>query len=285
MKITNKFNLPSAVVNAVSGYEVKESVGDISVTELIGPPMIRQLRKQHDEEIEQDVSDMMWVLLGNVSHTILEKGAGENDYAEKKGLTAKVNGWTLTGRPDLLESNGTLTDYKVTSVWSFLNQEREEWSHQLNVYRWLYLYNGFSVKKMQIMAILRDWRLNELRKCGGNYPLKPFVLKEITIDTQVFDFIVERIKLHQRGFEYTPICSSEERWQNSTRFAVTKVGALRATRVFDIESQAVQFVGKDTELYKIQKRPGLDVRCQDYCLVKKWCEYGSKLPSVVGIES
>ena len=31
-----------------------------SVTELLGPPRIRRLRQQYDEQMEQDVTEMMW---------------------------------------------------------------------------------------------------------------------------------------------------------------------------------------------------------------------------------
>ncbi len=49
------------------GYTPGAKPFDISVTSLIGPPKIFQLRKRHSEEITEDASDRVWTLLGQSS--------------------------------------------------------------------------------------------------------------------------------------------------------------------------------------------------------------------------
>lgn len=72
MKITNKHNYPQTLVDAVS-FDSHRTEGDISVTTLINPPQVRYLRKKYGKDQEQDVSDMIWALLGTAIHGILER--------------------------------------------------------------------------------------------------------------------------------------------------------------------------------------------------------------------
>jgi len=58
MRITNKYGLPEAIVNAVQ--QRKASDGRISVTSLIDSPQIRQLVLDHWDELEDDASDRLW---------------------------------------------------------------------------------------------------------------------------------------------------------------------------------------------------------------------------------
>ena len=74
-KFTNKFGAHKAIVNAV---EIDNHVvhGDISVTQLMGPPMARYLKNKYrgDERIKPDVRDQFWMLFGTICHEILEQG-------------------------------------------------------------------------------------------------------------------------------------------------------------------------------------------------------------------
>lgn len=74
-KFTNKYNAHKAIVNAV---EIDDHVvnGDISVTQLMGPPQARYLKIKHkgDPRIQSDVRDQFWMLFGTIVHEILERG-------------------------------------------------------------------------------------------------------------------------------------------------------------------------------------------------------------------
>ena len=74
----------------------------------------------------------------------------------------------VNGKPDLFEINqGHLMDYKYTSVWSLIYSGEEgkiEWERQLNCYAWLLRKSGYTVNKLDIVVILRDWSKYNAKK-------------------------------------------------------------------------------------------------------------------------
>ena len=101
VKITNKHGLPQALVNAVQNDPYDGGVADISVTRLIQPPQIGYLAR--GVELEEDVSERIWVLLGQAVHTILERAYQHSDALVEQRLYTECCGWTVSGKPDLLE--------------------------------------------------------------------------------------------------------------------------------------------------------------------------------------
>jgi hypothetical protein len=55
---------------------------------------------QHWDEIEEDVSDKLWALLGSSVHYIIEKGAPASALAEEK-IVVPYSGIQIVGKPDL----------------------------------------------------------------------------------------------------------------------------------------------------------------------------------------
>jgi len=124
MKITNKFNVPETLVALATRDYYSKGKSDYSVTEIISPPRIQRLRRKHFEEIEQDVSDMLWMLLGTALHVVAERSEVSGHTNEER-LSAGIDGIILSGAIDLQkdEADGiTITDYKFTSAWA-LRQE------------------------------------------------------------------------------------------------------------------------------------------------------------------
>lgn len=279
MRITNRYSLREPLVRAVSD-ERPYVPGVISVTELIKPPQMRALEIAHADEIEEDASDRIWALLGTAVHMVLEKASVDNAFQEEQ-LSTEINGWTVTGRPDLLEDYGdgaiTLSDYKVTSVWAFLNGVKVEWEQQLNLYAWLWRLHGFVVDALEITAILRDW--TKSRKAESNYPVANAMTLPVALwpqETQQ-EFILTRLSLHQavidEGME-APECTPPERWRRPTTYAVTKHGNKRAFRVFDSLADADACraeQGSKAHEFMIEQRLGASVRCESYCRVNHWC--------------
>ena len=266
---TNERNLPAPLVSAIRNDPYK-AVGDISVTALLKPPKVRALEFVHKEEITEDVSDHVWRLLGQSVHAILERADTSNHLAEER-LSADVMGWTVSGQVDLLDSEGVLTDYKVTSVWSFLLGDKPDWEAQANIYRWLYKKAGFDVKKLQIVAILRDWTSS--RADDEGYPNCAIHVVDIPIwdDAKVLKFVEERVALHQAALRSVAgvNCSDEERWARPDTWAVKKAGAKRAKRVFKNPQEAQQMAA--AEKLEVEHRPGENVRCERFCVVSRWC--------------
>jgi len=278
MKITNQYKLPEALVNACHGFDksYRHGRGDtkISVTQLINPPLIRRLIEDHFDELEEDVSDRIWSILGSAVHSILQHASTDADLSEER-LKTVVNGWVVSGQADLLDKDGTLTDYKITSVYNVMKEAKIEWEAQLNMLAYLFEKAGFPVRKLQIVAILRDWSKGKAKE-GGDYPLvavKTIEIARWTTET-VERYMLERVTLHQSADvegALIPECTPEERWKREDSWALFKEGNKRATKVFDNADDANRAC-VDKNQY-VEHRPGLSVRCEDYCVVSKFCTY------------
>ena len=83
MNLTNKFNLPEAIYEAVKNDGYTKGNSDISVTQLIDSPYIRKLKEDHYNEIEEDVTERVLSLLGQAVHTILERTETEDLKEER----------------------------------------------------------------------------------------------------------------------------------------------------------------------------------------------------------
>ena len=276
MKLTNIYGLPDPIVRAVSN-DTYRKVGDISVTGLIKSPRKVLLEARHDAEISEDVSERIWILLGQSVHAVLERATSEHHLSEEK-LKAEVLGWTVSGQVDLLEGDMTLSDYKVTSVFSYLLGDKPEWGVQLNCYAWLYRKQGFKPKKLQIVAILRDWISS--RAGQGDYPEAPIVvipIKEWT-DEGCQKYVEERVALHKSCLEIgdndLPECTPQEMWERETTYAVKKCRAKRAVSGgagFKSMAEAKVFINNNGAGLEIEERPGSRPKCERFCNAAPWC--------------
>jgi len=290
MKVTNRHNLPAPLVRAVTFGERRHRPNFISVTELIKPPQMRALEIEHDAEIEEDASERIWALMGSAVHSVLERAMVDNVFQEQF-LSVDIGGWSVTGKPDLLEadmfgSDGyLLSDYKLTSVAAFFGGVKAEWEAQINCYAHLFRLHGFEVGKAQIVAMLRDWSKGQSLK-GGDYPPIPVLVQPVGLwpaEGQAA-YILSRVRAHQavmRGEEPEP-CTPEERWERPTKYAVVKDGNKKATRVFEDELEASNCKADlDQKIgyfgYHVDRRPGASVRCESYCRAAPFCQQWAAL--------
>ena len=139
MKLTNKHGIPQTFINVLERPTYSKGKANLSVTQLINSPKIVALTQKFQDEIEQDVSEMVWSLFGSAIHKVLEHGADENHLIEER-LHAQVDSWNISGAIDLqiVNDDGSLSirDYKTTSAWAVMN-DKAEWDQQLNIYAWL----------------------------------------------------------------------------------------------------------------------------------------------------
>lgn len=286
MKISNLHGLPEAIVAAVT-FDDHEKRGDFSATELVLPPRIRMLRQRHDDEIVEDASERLWMLMGSAIHSVLERADSPNAFQEEP-LVRDIAGVRIYGRPDHYELEA-ITDFKITSVWSVLHGVKPEWEAQLNIYKWMYQDYGFPVRHLWIAAILRDWSKGRAKQ-GGDYPAVQFRRLSVPIWplAKVEGYIRDRIEAHSwaNGLtdEQLPICKPEERWQRPATWAVMLKGRKPAKRVLESCAEAemcldTQLTLKDRARAFIEERPGECVRCQDYCSVNSWCSFYKELPN------
>lgn len=266
MNFTNLLGLPDAFVAAVRNDSYTGG-GDISVTRLIDSPQKRVLYKKFKEFVVEDVSDRVWSLMGQCMHTLLERAATSAKVEER--LYMDVNGWSLSGQFDRLHvADKCLQDWKVTTCYKAKGDEA--WERQLNILRALAIHNGYDVQKLQVIAILRDWRRAEALR-SPDYPQQNVVI----IDVPVWDledthaYIKERIALHQKAEEDSSIgCTDDERWYAGSTYALMKIGGKRATKVAPSREE----LGDPPEGSEIIERRGGYRRCESFCEVAPFCQ-------------
>lgn len=269
MQVTNNYHLPEQIVNAVTFSTREPSDNVISVTELIGPSWIRHLKRKHWQELSEDASDRLWALLGQSVHYIVDKHELTNSISEER-LSCEFNGYKITGQAD--NYNGetkTIEDWKVTSVWSFLNGVKAEWEAQLNIYALMWRKAGFEVDRLNINAILRDWQQG--RAHGDDYPPIPFVVVPVNVwpIEKIEAFIRGRILAHAAPCE----CSPDEKWRKETVYAVMKEGRKSAVKLHDTIFGAEKHAAELGAKHSVVERPGECTRCKSYCPVREFCEY------------
>lgn len=283
MKITNRQNLPATIISAVSKHNYAPKEGRLSVTTLINPPQMEALRRQNWSELHEDAADRIWMLLGSAVHGVLEKVDDDNVIIEEK-LELKHDGYVVPGVADLLEiiqpdgrdplhdDGHQVTDFKITSVWSFLHGVKPEWEKQLNLYAHGYRQAGFDIVRLQIIAILRDWSKGKA-KYDKDYPNSQIHVVPVRLwpaeETQ--SYLESRVAIHKRAIEHGtyPPCTDEERWAKPDTWAVKKPLSKRATRVFESERDAQEYM--DVDKHIIEYRPGANMRCDSYCSVSHLC--------------
>lgn len=286
MRFTNKFDLPETFVNVIHRPTYSKGDAHISVTELLNSPQIVGLKRKHWDEIEQDVSEMVWQLFGSAVHKVLEHGKGDNHVIEER-LSVDFEGWRISGQIDLQEVTPEgiiISDYKVTSAWSAM-AEKKDWHDQLNTYAWLVE----TVKKTpvigaRIVAIIRDWSAKETKE---GYPKSPVHVINIPI-VPSDEFVKQRIHLHNESYfcvatgEPLPECTTEEMWERPATYALMKPGNIRAKSVHLSLEEANENL---TPPYVIEVRPGKRIRCESYCQVKKFCrQYENYQSTIAGSE-
>ncbi len=295
MKITNKLGLPLPIVEAVKNKQYDPGESDITTTSLIGPVQIAVLKKRYDDVLEEDVIDRIYALQGESVHTILERAAaGLEDYIVEKRFYYEYEGWKLGGQIDVFDKkHGMLQDYKVTSVYAVKDGAKEEHVKQANINAYILRKNGFEVKGLQVVAILRDWsklqrsREEQDSKAKGfkcRYPEHQVVVLPVPMlsDDKIEAYIHERMNEHKEAHgwvdEALPECSKEDRWAKDDIYAVMKSGGKRAVKLCSDESSAKLYIdGSGKSDLRTVKQPGVNTRCEHYCPVKYYCKQYAKM--------
>lgn len=273
MKLTNKYNLPQPLVDAIAndGYSAPRDAKAISITTLFKPARIVALERKHRDTLEVDAIDSIWSLFGQAIHTILER-ANKSDIVEKR-FGADFNGWYVNGQLDSYTMfDGLLTDWKTTSAWSIMHSAKDDdWTNQLNAYAWLLRRHGHEAKAIQVVAILRDWSKREAAR-NPEYPQKQVAVIDLPLlpDEVVESIIAERLALHDQAALEIPDCTPADRWLKPPKFAVMKPGGKRAIKLFDGRVEAEAWIAanqKPKEKLLVEDRPSEAVRCKSYCSI------------------
>jgi len=276
MKLTNKYGCPEGLVEVVSNQIHPPKPNRFSVTDVIGPPPIRTLKIEKWDELETDVSEYLWLLLGIGVDYILSSVNVRDNITQYK-MSEEIDCSTVVGITDVI--NGSIIDdYKCTSVWSFLYGEKPEWTAQLNTYAYLLMLDRLRaggeiipITKLRIQAILRDWQKS--KTYDNNYPPIPFQCSELELWS--FEQQEEYIKSRLRDHKENPYreCTAEEKWKSEDTYAVKSEYRKSAWRVLNSIEEAEKWIVDNKKGEYIETRLGVCKRCQDYCSVRSVCPY------------
>ena len=291
MKLTNKNHLPQVFVNLVQRIVYNRGPSDISISDVKDAPQKAVLKKMYNDHITEDVADRYYAVMGSLMHKVLEVGVDEDENTiTEERLFQEVNGWKISGAIDvqIIEEDGAiLQDYKFVGVFSVILGEKPkpDWVKQLNCYAYLVRKaKGLKVKKLQIVAIYRDYKQNGAEQ-NSDYPKAPIEVIDLPLwtDEEQDRYMEERVLLHQQALKDNmegkplPLCSAEEMWEKKTQFAIMKEGRKRAIKLYDNQEKAEEALkNNDHDDYYLEVRKGEPTFCLSYCLVSKYCDQHKK---------
>lgn len=250
------------------------------------------LSRKYNNEIEQDVSEMIWCIFGTAVHSIIEQAeADEYQFKEEKlkynlgNICKELDGYYLSGRSDMIDLlNKKIIDWKTASCWKVIYQDYEDWRKELLIYAWLVKKLGFEIDSGEIVAFLKDFSKTKA-KVDSTYPQLPVFTIDFNFKDkdykEIEQFIINKF-LEIKNYENVedtelPICSQEERWNDGDKYAVKKIKNKTATKIHDTLEDAQQHLDnleKDYPgIYEIETRKGTDKKCIDYCSCCKYCKY------------
>ena len=283
MKITNKYNLPQALVDLIKNSQFGHTEKCYSATTILNPTRFIILNRRHNDEIEIDASQCINQVLGTATHSLIEK-FDKTGFAEIYLKEEIRDGYFLTGKCDLYdEVNFALVDYKTANVWKIKFSDFDDWRRQGLIYSWLLIKKGHYVERIRFHALLKDWTAREKRLAdmkGEFYPesqvytyeLKITSADLIEIEKFIRDKFDELIEAEKLSDDDLLDCGKKDTWYTGDKFAVYGTNKNKAMRVFDTYEEANDYLNNKGGV-EIVARKGEYRRCQDYCECCKFCKY------------
>lgn len=285
MKYTNKFNLPQSVYNAVTRDEYDHHKNAYSCTELLKSPCEILLNRRHADEIEEDISESFYSVLGTAVHSIMEKTEeGESEIREERLFMEFPEG-AISGKFDSFDATPgaeVLRDYKCTSTWTAIYGDGGKYRKQLLVY--LFLIDrtlNIHCRHAQIIQFFRDHSMSKA-KFDKSYPQSPIRVLDYYFTDEEIDAEEENIRAKLAEInalkdtpddELSP-CSAENRWETPTTYAVKKDGRKSALRVLSSKEEAELWMEmNDAKGCYIEERKGESRKCANYCKAAPFCRY------------
>jgi len=316
LKYINPNNLDQDLVDflvsvggSYTGPDVTQK-NKISITTLIDPPLIRQLKMKHWDELEQDVRNLQHAALGTMIHYVFEKYYEPKKYVLlEERMELDIGGMTLSGQFDRIEfgkeeeidifclegKEGTLVDIKSVGVFGMNEEKMHKWFTQVNIYRYLvWKIKKIDIKNAYVFVVNRDWRNSETKKKNksgkimhSSYPTCMFDRLEVPLvsydraEKKIKELVATHLQAN-KDQENTVVCSPKERWSDEFKYAVMKEGDKISTKNYLDKKEAQDHVNlliKEGINARVEDRPPSreNVRCiNNWCGVSSVCSYYQK---------
>jgi len=316
-KYTNKENISLALAVWLmhDDYDYDSRTNVISATSLLKPTRALVLKTQHsdlDKEVDimslvpsrmgsaiHAIAEQAWTDRGNVAKalkalgisklgdvTIInpDKPVKDNEipiYVEQRHETA-VGDYVISGKYDLV-IDGTLSDYKSTSVWTYIYDSNAlKYTQQGSIYKWL-APDRITDNKVSIQFIFTDWsaaqakrdpKYPQTRVITRDYPLWSIEKTESYINSKLDDIT----RLLGKPQEELPECGPEDLWESQTKYKYYKNPSKmsRATKNYDDMSEASMRLAADGNIGVIETVRG-EVKACRYCEVVGVCAQAKNL--------
>ena len=312
LEYTNKNNvsLALAVFLMYDNYEYDERPNAFSATGLIKPLRQLILSKQNPALLKTvDIADLVstrmgsaihkgcedaWTDLENVKRALTVSGASEDAinnirinppfvkpgetpvYVEQR-IEKEIIGFFISGKYDLV-LDGTLNDYKSTSVWTYIfDSFSDSYIKQGSIYKWL-SPDKITSDYININYIFTDWSAAKARMDTKSYPQIKTITKKYPLWSieETENWIMNKIEhykvLANAPQEELPECTKEELWASETKYKYYKNPNKldRSTKNFDTMDEALIRKSNDGDVGVIKTIPG-EVKACRYCSVVGVC--------------
>lgn len=306
MIITNKTGIVKPLADAIKtlyGSHPKMDIYQYSATELLKSPKQVLLNRQHGDEVEKDLQEIIDAVLGTAWHKAIENiivsQADERCIVEQR-FKAPIKVSTEWGDKDIALSGGVdliykdkdglhIVDWKtckLTKLDKAREGEEDDWKRQLYTYAFL-IETALGERPIDgtIYGFPKDLTNAEF---DINNPTK---LKVQGIKYDLNDKEYERELLadikQKLGDIYNTLasdsepreCTQDEMWQYPSPFIVKKPGNTRVNKVCESIKDAMAFLVEKGWLgkgYMIYERPSEPKNCSTYCPGFNWCKQGQK---------
>lgn len=315
-KYTNKHgvSLALAVFLMYDSYDHDSRENVISATTLMKPLRQLVLIRQNKELLKEiDISDLVASRMGTAIHDGCQQAweDQENVNAALKALGAsdlaiervvinpppgslgegqlpvyveqrhekEVDGYIVTGKFDLV-LDGTVNDYKSTSVWSYIyDSNADKHTKQGSIYKWL--TEKITSDYININYIFTDWSAVKARQ-DSKYPQQRVVTKKYPLwsTSATEEWIRNKLDLLTQNIdkpqEALPECTDEELWASETVYKYYKDPnkKARSTKNYSDRDEAFMRQGNDGgEVVEVRG----EVKACRYCPVVSVCTQAESL--------
>jgi hypothetical protein len=255
----NSFPTPFMRALAKDDYDSGDS--DFTVTQIIGRPL-RSFLALSNEPQSSPYSNLK-ALIGTAIHAVLEANIDFSigERGEER-IYKNVLGSKIGCKFDFCDpSVRTLYDYKTHN--NVIDEPKPEHIKQVQMNGAIANHNGIVVDYVAIVYIQLDWSLMQ-SQANPSYPQSPFKIFAYTHEQKYADnLLLVLTKEHQDAVAGSPRpCTMDEQWAKPDQWALKKIGAKRATKIYDIKEDAIAAMKAG---HVIERRPASKTFCENFC--------------------
>jgi len=316
-KYTNKENisLPLAVWLMHDDYDYDDRTNLISATSLLKPTRALVLKHQNqglDKTVDiaslvpsrmgsaiHAIAEQAWTDRGNVSKALKALGTSklgeimiinpdkppkENEipvYVEQRH-EKQVGDYIISGKYDLV-LDGTLSDYKSTSIWTYIfDSNALKYTQQGSIYKWL-APDRITDDKVDIQFIFTDWSSSQAAR-DPKYPQSRVLTRSYPLwsveqtEKYITDKLSDITRYLDKPQDELPECVADELWESETKFKYFKNPnkMARATKNYTSLLEAQSRMADDGNVGTIETVRG-EVKACRYCEVSDVCQQARNL--------